>query len=182
MSKTKPVYAGPLKEYDILVARDIITTLRNETRPIEGHPDHGAIQDCWNSLTEIFDLMAKKCNTPLREMVLPVFKQFDADWNKREDLKKLTPTAVNLFNYLTNDKPESKKLFAKPNHSRRDLCWEFVTPYPGCEILRWYGYDDANWWNNVVPFKKFIREDKSGRKWELDPTTAEVTLLPNGAE
>lgn len=31
---------------------DLIRVLRSETRPIEGHTDPNAIQDCWNELED----------------------------------------------------------------------------------------------------------------------------------
>jgi len=31
---------------------DILQTIRNETQPIDGHPDPGALDDCWNEVFE----------------------------------------------------------------------------------------------------------------------------------
>ena len=31
---------------------DLINTIKQETRPIEGHTDPGAIEDCWKELME----------------------------------------------------------------------------------------------------------------------------------
>ena len=31
---------------------DILHVLRSETQPIDGHPDPGAITDCWNEVFE----------------------------------------------------------------------------------------------------------------------------------
>lgn len=35
---------------------DVLRTIQRETRPIDGHPDPGAIEDCWN---EVFEALAK---------------------------------------------------------------------------------------------------------------------------
>lgn len=35
----------------------LVETLRTETIPFDGHPDPGAIHDCWNSVQELIDLV-----------------------------------------------------------------------------------------------------------------------------
>lgn len=38
---------------------DLIETVREETRPIEGHTDPGAIDDCWDEIIERIEHIAK---------------------------------------------------------------------------------------------------------------------------
>jgi hypothetical protein len=40
------------------------------------------------------------------------------------------------------------------NLSRNDMSWQIYC----CETLWWKGYNDSNWWNNVVP-----ENEKKGR-------------------
>ena len=35
--------------------KDTLRIIRNETRPIEGHNDPGALQDCWKNVNEDLD-------------------------------------------------------------------------------------------------------------------------------
>lgn len=35
---------------------DLINTIKQETRPIEGHTDPGAIEDCWKELMELLEI------------------------------------------------------------------------------------------------------------------------------
>ena len=35
---------------------DLINTIKEETRPIEGHTDPGAIEDCWRELMELLEV------------------------------------------------------------------------------------------------------------------------------
>ena len=42
---------------DFRKLRSIVAALRAETRPIEEHTDPGAIQDCWNELSEAIDAL-----------------------------------------------------------------------------------------------------------------------------
>ena len=46
----------PTNPEDLL---DLIETIREETRPIEGHTDPGAIQDCWDEILERLEKIAK---------------------------------------------------------------------------------------------------------------------------
>ena len=34
----------------------LLNTIKQETRPIEGHTDPGAIEDCWNELMEMLEI------------------------------------------------------------------------------------------------------------------------------
>lgn len=38
---------------------DLLETIREETRPIEGHTDPGAIQDCWDEIIERIEKIAQ---------------------------------------------------------------------------------------------------------------------------
>ena len=67
----------------------------------------------------------------------------------------------------------------------RDLFWKLpILEYYGnsnayFEILRWTGYDDANWWNNVSNKEQFqIKGAKNGKKYKLNPETNEVEIIP----
>lgn len=88
-------------------------------------------------------------------------------------------------------KPRVKKL--KPikyykadfNHSNNDISW-------GCSIetkpkggrkaqfqrLSWYGYNDNNWWKNVIVNEPHVleRKDRYGDIWVLDPHKNRVAL------
>ncbi|KAF5072870.1 hypothetical protein DSECCO2_197580 [anaerobic digester metagenome] len=79
----------------------------------------------------------------------------------------------------------SKKFKARNSYSGNDLFWEFVIPtfwtkdikiVPNSTILRWSGYDDEYWWENVGN-KPSQQSDKAGNIWELDYVTNEVTLV-----
>jgi hypothetical protein len=57
------MFEGSPEEYEALRLRqlrrkkhELIKTLRSETRPVKGHPDHGAIEDCWEELKELIGL------------------------------------------------------------------------------------------------------------------------------
>ncbi len=53
-----------LTSEDVRLSKNLIDTIKGETRVIENHDDPNAIIDCWNSLQEINNLMIKKidCN------------------------------------------------------------------------------------------------------------------------
>ena len=59
----KPVYTHYTTEMTSLVL-SLIGTLRSETIPINGHTDPGAVEDCWNSVSEIINCMVKKIIEP----------------------------------------------------------------------------------------------------------------------
>lgn len=42
------------------VLKRLVSTIRNETKPIKGHPDANAIQDCFNEINDIIDCMYSK--------------------------------------------------------------------------------------------------------------------------
>lgn len=55
-----------------------------------------------------------------------------------------------------------------------DLYWRV---YDGQDFIRWTGYDDANWWNNVANQDSFRRRVGSdGRVYTLDPDTDTVSV------
>lgn len=62
------------------------------------------------------------------------------------------------------------------DQSRNDLSWKL---WAGDDkFIRWSGYDDSYWWDNVSPTPGF-RERKgavTGRTFRLDPETNEVTI------
>lgn len=39
--------------------REILLTIKQETQPIDGHPDPGALEDCWNEVFEVIAGMEK---------------------------------------------------------------------------------------------------------------------------
>ena len=45
-----------VKRVDYERVRELISTILAEVRPIEGHTDPGAIQDCWNELRDLLDM------------------------------------------------------------------------------------------------------------------------------
>lgn len=46
---------------------DLLTVLKAETRPIEGHTDPGAIQDCWSDV--FLKLVSYFSSRPLRQVI-----------------------------------------------------------------------------------------------------------------
>jgi hypothetical protein len=35
--------------------KEVLITIRNQTQPIDGHPDPKSIEDCWNEVSETFE-------------------------------------------------------------------------------------------------------------------------------
>ena len=55
---------------------------------------------------------------------------------------------------------------------RNDLFWEVFDSEQG-KSIKWMGYDDSYWWNNVAKSEQF----QVRGKYRLDPFTNEVRLL-----
>lgn len=57
----------------------------------------------------------------------------------------------------------------------RDLYWSFFDKDDG--FIRWNGYDDGFWWNNVASGNQFRRRTgDSGRVYVLDPDSDRVII------
>lgn len=67
-------------------------------------------------------------------------------------------------------------LKAKFGCNRNDMHWSLYDLKDG--FVRWSGYDDANWWNNVSVLERTrTRAGKeTGRKYVIDFKTSEVTV------
>lgn len=68
--------------------------------------------------------------------------------------------------------PESglvmKEYKAQTYHTHNDLIWIFFTP-KDYEKIRWEGYNDSFWWDQVSTQPGQNRRlDSKGRIWELD--------------
>ena len=63
----------------------------------------------------------------------------------------------------------------------RDLYWKvFDGNY---EYIRWVGYDDRNWWDNVATQESWRRRVGSdGRVYTLDPDTDTVRVADTASE
>jgi hypothetical protein len=46
--------------FNIETLKRVINSIRQETRPIKGHTDPAAIQDCWNTVNDIIELVYSK--------------------------------------------------------------------------------------------------------------------------
>ena len=57
-----------------------------------------------------------------------------------------------------------------------DLYWKFYDPQDG--FIRWVGYDDDNWWQNVAPKRRDRIGEVSGRTYRINFDTNEVEVLP----
>lgn len=58
---------------------------------------------------------------------------------------------------------------ARFNQISRDLFWEV---FDGTDYIRWSGYDDSFWWNNVANTEQF----QVRGKYKLNPKTDEVEI------
>lgn len=62
------------------------------------------------------------------------------------------------------------------SQSRSDMYWKIHTLEDG--YVRWVGYDDSYWWDNVAPTEHFrVSQGKSGAKFRLNPETNDVDRL-----
>ena len=68
----------------------------------------------------------------------------------------------------------SEKLTAKFSQNRNDMHWSVFTLEDG--FIRWGGYDDAYWWDNVskCDHARTRTGEKSGKVYAIDFTTGEV--------
>jgi hypothetical protein len=67
------------------------------------------------------------------------------------------------------------------SQSRNDMHWKL---WAGDDkFIRWSGYDDNYWWDNVSPTAKFRERTGvvTGRTFTLDPETNEVTIMEKAA-
>ena len=55
---------------------------------------------------------------------------------------------------------------------RNDLFWEIFDREQG-KFIKWMGYDDSYWWNNVAKSEQF----QVRGKYKLNPISNEVTVL-----
>lgn len=65
---------------------------------------------------------------------------------------------------------------AEFNQSRNDLYWKL---WAGPDkFIRWTGYDDSNWWDNVSPTEhaRTRKGEVTGRTFTIDFETGEVTI------
>ena len=53
-----------------------------------------------------------------------------------------------------------------------DLFWSFFVP--GIGTIRWGGYGDAYWWQNIAHSEQFTTQKKEGRTFVLDVKTGFV--------
>lgn len=58
----------------------------------------------------------------------------------------------------------------------RDLFWSLYDMDDG--FIRWSGYNDAFWWNEVSKAERFTHKtgQKTGRVYVLEPETNKVTI------
>lgn len=68
-------------------------------------------------------------------------------------------------------------MIAEFSQSRNDLHWSIYTSEDG--FIRWGGYDDANWWDNVSNTDHAMNRvgPKSGRVYRIEFDTRVVTIL-----
>jgi len=61
---------------------------------------------------------------------------------------------------------------------RNDLYWKLYAGEDG--FIRWTGYDDRNWWDNVSPTDHARNRvgKVTGRVFRLDHHTSQVEILP----
>ena len=63
---------------------------------------------------------------------------------------------------------------ATQNQLSNDLYWAFYRS--GHSTLRWSGYNDAYWWNNVAKSDGFQIRQNGGHTFKLNPATNEVFI------
>ena len=74
----------------------------------------------------------------------------------------------------------SQKLEAKFSQSRNDMHWSVFTLEDG--FIRWGGYDDAYWWDNVSKSEHARTRvgEKSGKRYEINFATGDVFVSEDG--
>lgn len=65
---------------------------------------------------------------------------------------------------------------AEFDQHRNDMSWRFYAGEDG--TIRWSGYDDSNWWNNVSPTDHARNRvgKVTGRTYRLDHETNEIEI------
>lgn len=65
--------------------------------------------------------------------------------------------------------------YASTDRLQNDIFFSF---YTSDETMRWTGYNDAYWWNQVSKSDQFqIKTAKNGTRYRLNPESREVTRL-----
>jgi hypothetical protein len=64
---------------------------------------------------------------------------------------------------------------AKFSYMGRDLYWKLYDHKDG--FIRWSGYDDANWWNNVAPKVRDRVGPETGRTYRIDFESDTVEII-----
>lgn len=62
------------------------------------------------------------------------------------------------------------------SQSRNDMHWQLYAGEDG--FIRWSGYDDRNWWENVSHTDRTRIGKVTGRTFRLDHKSCEVEILP----
>jgi len=62
---------------------------------------------------------------------------------------------------------------AEFSQHRNDMHWKFWT---GKTFVRWTGYDDANWWQNVSMSSNARQRLQDGKTYTINFNTCEVTV------
>lgn len=77
---------------------------------------------------------------------------------------------------MTTQIIEQRAYTATHTQLSNDLYWKVYAGEDG--FVRWFGYNDRNWWDNVAPLEHTrTRVGKvTGRKFTIDFTTGEVTV------
>lgn len=71
---------------------------------------------------------------------------------------------------------ERQVVKAKFSYMARNLYWRHYDRQDG--FIKWSGYDDANWWNNVAPHRRDQKGAVTGRTYRIDFNTDTVEVLP----
>lgn len=71
-------------------------------------------------------------------------------------------------------------VFAKRTQLGNDIFWELAVHEEGCD-LKWTGYNDHNWWQNVSNTDAFrnVVGPKTGKVYRLRPATNRVEIIPS---
>ena len=67
---------------------------------------------------------------------------------------------------MTDSLTSEKSVVATFNSLGRDLFWKHYDIKDG--FIRWGGYDDANWWENVAPKMRERKGTVTGRTYRID--------------
>lgn len=73
------------------------------------------------------------------------------------------------------------KLKAEFSQNHNDMYWKIYTAEDG--FVRWTGYDDGFWWDNVSIKPEWqTRAMSSGKTYQLDPVTCDVLVKEQARE